>query len=140
MVNKFGTIARKTMSDLMTNASFGIGSTYTAVRYTKTIDSMGQPSAISTATYAIVGDLQPITADDHALIEQGYAQLGDANFYTYDSSGLATVPKEGDKLLGDNGDEYEIARKDESPKVGRDEMHIKYYCKRRDLTGGTDSF
>jgi hypothetical protein len=139
-INRFGTLARSTMSQILQDRAFSVGKDITAVRYTKTLDTFGQASAVTTSSYSIIGDLQLVTADDHELIEQGFAQIGDAFFYTYDSSALSTVPKEGDQLIFDNSDRWEIVNKDKSPKVGNFEVHSVWYCRRRDQTGDTDSF
>lgn len=138
MANRFATIARNVMSQIMSGRQFSIGDTLTFYRRTRTIDQMGRASAVATSSYSITGEIQFITADDHELIDAGWAQVGDARMYTFDSSNLTTDPIEGDEIQY-KGDWFELFKKVEAPEVGSDMVFQSWLLKRRRETGDTTS-
>lgn len=127
-------MARNNFSIIMSGKPYSIGKSLVVYRHTETIGPMGHASAIATSSYALTADIQFITVDDKELIDAGWAQIGDARLYTFDSTNLVTPPREGDEV-NYLGDWFEFTAFREGPRVGDDEIFQSWILKRREETG-----
>jgi len=102
-------------------------------KVTRTLDSFGQLSDISTSDTTFVGDLQFGLDLDQRYITTGIVEIGDAILYIAPDA-LSTLPNPGD-LIVDGSSKWEIFSQIEAPELGGTVVHYSYRCKRKIESG-----
>lgn len=104
------------------------GRSLTKRTVTRTVDSFGQLSALSTADTSFTGDLQFGLDLDQRFITSGIVEVGDAILYVHPTA-LSTLPIPQDQIV-DGNSIWRIISQIESPELGGDVTHYSYRCKR----------
>jgi len=114
---------------LLTSAIAIFGRSLVKRTVTRTIDSFGQLSALTTADITFTGDLQFGLDLDQRFLTSGIVEVGDGVLYLHPTE-LATLPIPQDQII-DGNSVWEIVKQIESPELGGDVTHYSYRCKRR---------
>ena len=95
-------------------------------------DPMGRTTSIIQSTpVTIIGDIQPVTADDREILERGIAKIGDAKLFAErDINGNTLSIRPHDKILVDN-EEWEIVTQAEEAKIGDELVHQSWIMRLR---------
>ena len=115
--------------DKLVDAISIFGRTLTHRKQTRTLDSMGQLTGISTVDTSFTGDLQFGLDLDQKWITTGIVEIGDGVLYIHPEA-LSTLPVPQDLIIDGNSD-WEIVQQIESPELGGTVCHYSYRCKRR---------
>jgi len=115
--------------DKLADAISIFGRTLTHRKQTRTLDSMGQLTGISTVDTSFTGDLQFGLDLDQKWITTGIVEIGDGVLYIHPEA-LSTLPVPQDLIIDGNSD-WEIVQQIESPELGGTVCHYSYRCKRR---------
>ena len=114
---------------LITEAIKIFGRTLSKRTVTRTVDSFGQLSALTTADVTFQGDLQFGLDLDQRFLEAGIVEVGDGVLYIHPTA-LSTLPIPQDQII-DGNSVWEIIKGIESPELGGNVTHYSYRCKRR---------
>ena len=99
------------------------GTTFTITRVTETIDSMATVSAVSEATFSMIGMIQDISHKDRKVHEMGLAIPGNRKFYckTLATNGTDVI-KEGDILTDSSSVQWKVTNILKEPDTNETEV------------------
>ena len=100
---------------LITEAIKIFGRTLSKRTVTRTVDSFGQLSALTTADVTFQGDLQFGLDLDQRFLEAGIVEVGDGVLYIHPTA-LSTLPIPQDQII-DGNSVWEIIKGIESPEL-----------------------
>jgi hypothetical protein len=102
-------------------------------KVTRTVDSFGQISTITTTDTTFKGDLQFGVNLDQKFVESGIVEVGEGVLYLHPTE-LSTLPSPQDQIIDGNA-VWEIVDRIESPEMGGDAVFYTFRCRRRINSG-----
>ena len=126
----FPEFARNRFEEILTgtNYSAAMNTSLTRRVYTRTPDSAGRLTNVTTADTSFDGFINYVTPEDKQLIEQGWAKVGDATLIVKHNTTLNIE----DGVIDQDSVEWEVTKLLDAPKIQGKTLHKRYGLKRRD--------